>query len=134
MSLDTRKIIKSWVETADHSYETAKFLLKGKRYPECLFFSHLMIEKVLKALVVHRIKAHAPHTHKLVDLVRLAGVEISPEQVDALTTITEFNIAGRYEGYKSDFYKKSTKIYAEKYFVISKKLYLWLKIQLSHKK
>lgn len=134
MVLDTKKVIQYWITTAEHSYETARVLLKVKRYPECLFFCHLMIEKILKALVVRKTKTHAPYTHKLVDLVRMAHIDLTEKQLDDLTTITEFNIAGRYEEYKLDFYKKSTRTYTEKYFATSEKLYLWLKKQLSQKK
>lgn len=129
MSIDTKKVINYWLTTTEHNYGTAGFLLKGKRYPECLFFCHLMIEKILKALVVKRTKTHAPYTHKLVDLAKLAKIDLLPEQIDALTTITEFNIAARYNEIKFDFYKRCTKTYTDKYFLISKKLYLWLKKQ-----
>ncbi len=134
MAINTKKVIKYWIITAEHNYGTAKFLLKGKRYPESLFFCHLSIEKILKALIVHQTKTHAPHIHKLVDLTKLAKIDLSPKQIDALTTITEFNIAARYNEIKFDFYKKCTKKYTEKYFLISEKLYLWLKKQLSLKK
>lgn len=134
MTINTKKVIKYWLTTAEHNYGTAKFLLKGKRYPECLFFCHLMIEKALKALIVHQTKTHAPYTHKLVDLAKLAKIGLSSKEIDALTTITEFNIAARYNEVKFGFYKKCTKTYTEKYFSISEKLYLWLKKQLSLKK
>lgn len=133
-SINTKKVIKYWLTTAGHNYETAKFLLKGKRCPECLFFCHLMIEKILKALVVQCTKTHAPPTHNLVDLAKLAKIDLSPKQVDDLTTITEFNITARYNDFKLTFHKRCTKAYTEKYFLISKELYLWLKKQLSPKK
>lgn len=132
--INTKKVIKYWLASAEHNYKTAKFLLKGKRYPDCLFFCHLMIEKILKALVIQQTKTHAPYTHKLVDLTKLAKIGLSLEQIDFLTTVTEFNIAARYDEVKFDFHKRCTKSYTEKYFLISKKLYLWFKEQLSPKK
>lgn len=81
MAINTKKIIEYWVITAEHNYNTAKFLLKGRHYPECLFFCHLMIEKILKALVVKRTKSHALHTHRLVQLARLANVDLTNEQL-----------------------------------------------------
>jgi len=123
-TIKIKRVISYWLTSAEHNYGTAKFLLKGKRYPECLFFCHLMIEKVLKALVVQEIKTHAPYTHKLVDLAKLAKVNLSPEKINDLTMITGFNIAARYNEVKFDFYKKCTKSYAGKYFTVSEKLYL----------
>ncbi|MFH1192263.1 MAG: HEPN domain-containing protein [bacterium] len=125
--INVEKIIEHWLETAEHNLGTAEFLLQGKRYPECLFFCHLALEKVLKALVVQERKEHAPYIHNLVALAKLAKIKLSPKQVDELTTITEFNIAGRYNEVKYNFYKKSTKAYTEKYFKITKETYLWLK-------
>ena len=127
MSINTKKVTEYWLVTAEHNYGTAKFLFKGKRYPECLFFCHLMIEKMLKALIVSQTKTHAPYIHKLVDLAKLSKLDLSLNQVEDLTTITEFNIATRYDGIKFSFYKKCTAKYTEKYFLISKELYLWLK-------
>lgn len=134
MTINTKKVIEYWLITAEHNYGTAKFLFKGKRYPECLFFCHLMIEKTLKALVIYQTRTHAPHIHKLVDLAKFAKLDLSSNQINDLTTITEFNIAARYNGIKFSFYKKCTKTYTEKYFLISKKLYLWLKKQFCLKK
>lgn len=134
MGINTKKIIDYWITTAEHNYNTAKFLFKGRRYPECLFFCHLMIEKILKALVVKHTKLHAPHTHKLVRLAGLANINLTTKQFENLTTITEFNIATRYYEIKFDFYKKCTRAYTEKYFLISQELYLWLKEKIYLKK
>ncbi|MGB2762760.1 MAG: HEPN domain-containing protein [Minisyncoccales bacterium] len=128
--LNIKKVINYWIKSSEYDFETAKFLFRGKRYSECLFFCHLMIEKTLKALAVKTIKTHAPYTHQLVDLAKIAKIDLGEEQIDYLTEITEFNIAARYDAYKFDFYKRCTKSYTEKYFKISKNLYLWLKKQL----
>lgn len=128
--IDTQKVIDYWLKGAEYDFETAKFLFEGKRYPECLFFCHLTIEKTLKALVVKRTKTHAPYTHQLVDLAKTAGIDLTEKQIDNLTEITEFNIVARYNGYKFDFYKRCTEVYSKKYFKISKELFLWLKKQL----
>ena len=93
-----------------------------------------MLEKLLKGLVVQKTKTHAPYIHKLVDLAKIAKIELSEEQISYLTEITEFNIAGRYDAYKFDFYKRCTKAYTEKYYKISKDLYIWLNKQLYPKK
>lgn len=127
MAINAKKIIDYWLTTAEHNYQTAKFLFKGGRYPECLFFCHLTIEKILKALVVKQTKSHAPYTHKLVRLASLVNIKLNAEQLENLTTITEFNLAARYYEIKFNFYKKCTKPYTEKYFLISQKLYLWLR-------
>jgi HEPN domain-containing protein len=132
--INIKKVVDYWFDSAEDNYQTARYLLKGERYPDCLFFCHLMIEKILKALVVEGTKTHAPYIHKLVDLAKSAKIDLSSEQIENLTTITEFNIAARYDAVKYDFRKKATKEYAEKYFSISEQIYLWLKEKLCQQK
>jgi len=38
-------------------------MFQTEKYPYALFFGHLAIEKLLKALVVKQTKEHAPYTH-----------------------------------------------------------------------
>ncbi len=128
--INIKKVVNYWTDSAEDNYQTAGYLLKGERYPDCLFFCHLAMEKILKALVVKETKTHAPYIHKLVDLAKLSKIYLSLGQTENLTTITEFNIAARYDAIKYNFRKKATKEYAEKYFLISEKLYLWLKEKL----
>ncbi|MFA6296922.1 MAG: HEPN domain-containing protein [Patescibacteria group bacterium] len=131
MSKDNiRKVMEYWQESAEQDFKIAEYLLKGKKYSASLFFCHLMIEKILKALVVKKTKKHSPYTHKLVNLAKIVNLKLTNEQIDDLTTITEFNIAGRYDEIKFSFYKKCTKEYSDKYFKISKNLYFDFKKQL----
>ncbi len=123
------KIINHWIKSSQHDFETAEFLFKGKKYPECLFFCHLMIEKILKGLVVVKTKKQPPYIHYLDKLVIETGLDFTEEQMNQFKIITTFNIRARYDNYKSSFYKKCDKQYTKKYFDISKKLYLWLEKQ-----
>lgn len=103
------------------------FCIKAKNILIAYFFAILMIEKILKGLVAEQTKNHAPYLHKLVDLAKLAKLELTKDQIKYLTEITAFNIAGRYDAIKFAFYERCDKTYTEKYFNISKNLYLWLK-------
>jgi len=125
--INFKKVVDFWNESAQNNFETAEFLFNGKKYADCLFFCHLAIEKALKGLVVKETKTHAPYSHNLVDLARLANLQLDEQKIDYLIEITGFNIAGRYDDYKLGFYKKCDKSYTEKYFKISKEIYLWLK-------
>ena len=131
--INIKKVVDYWKISAERNYETAKFLYKGRKYSDCLFFCHLALEKILKGLVVEQTKTHAPYIHRLVDLAKSAKIKLSEDQILYLTEITEFNIAGRYDKHKFAFYERCTKNYTEKYFNISKNLYLWLKKQYQKK-
>ncbi len=127
--INIKEVIEYWKKSAENNFETAEFLYNGKRYSDSLFFCHLMLEKILKALVVKKTNTHAPYTHKLVDLAKKADINLGIEQIRNFTTINDFNIAGRYDEYKFAFFKKCDKKYTEKWYKVSKGLYLWLKHQ-----
>lgn len=44
-------MINYWVEGAKDDLKTAKSLFASKRHHHCLFFCHLFVEKIIKALV-----------------------------------------------------------------------------------
>ena len=131
--INIKKVVEYWQKGAKRNFDTAQFLYEGKRYSDCLFFCHLTLEKILKGLVVEHTRTHAPYIHKLVDLAKIAEIKLSQEQIECLTEITGFNIAGRYDAIKFGFYKRCDKGYTKDYFNISKNLYLWLKGQYQKK-
>lgn len=120
------EIIKFWRDRAEDDRITAETLLEAKRYSASLFFVHLSIEKILKALIIERTDKAAPFIHDLLSLANVIEIELSGEQEKLLREINTFNIAARYDDYKLGFYKKATKSYSEKYFNLADKLYLWL--------
>ncbi|HLC69659.1 MAG TPA: HEPN domain-containing protein [Patescibacteria group bacterium] len=129
--MDQKGLVNYWKLTAEHDYETMLALYKIKRYSDCLFFGHIVLEKALKALVVSQTGSQAPFTHDLVRLEKLSGAGLSEKDIDLLDQINEFNIRTRYPEYKLDFYKKCTPVYTKKYFEKIQKLYqiLWQKIK-----
>ena len=132
MDVNIKNIIEYWTKSSEEDYKTAETLFKNKRYVHSLFFCHLTIEKIIKALVVKKTGAHAPYIHDLPNLSELAGLNLSRKQLEDLEEIDSFNIKGRYDDYKLKFYKKATKNYTEKYFNKTKELYSWLKKQLTN--
>jgi len=121
-----KEIVNFWKRRSADDRITAKALLKSKRYSACLFFVHIYLEKLLKALVVKKTGKPAPYVHDLLDLANIAKIELFEEQKELLREINTFNIRARYDDYKSEFYKKATKDYTAKYFKLADKLYLWL--------
>lgn len=122
-----KKLITYWKVSAESNWETTLILFKNKRYDACLFFCHLTLEKMLKGLVVEKTKDQAPFIHDLPRLVKLAALELNPEQIKHLRIIDNFNIAGRYADYKYKFYKQCTKKYTQKYLSVTKEIVLCLK-------
>lgn len=121
-----KEIVNFWKSRSADDRITANMLLKSERYSACLFFVHIYLEKILKGLAVEKTGKPAPYVHDLLDLANIAKIELSEDQKELLREINTFNIRTRYDNFKSEFYKKATKNYTEKYFKLANKLYLWL--------
>jgi HEPN domain-containing protein len=115
--------IKYWSSSAAHDYITMSGLYKIKRYSDCLFYGHLVLEKILKSLFVKKTNNPAPRIHNLLRLAEIAGIDISEEQKDCLDIINDFNINSRYPDFKLDFYKRCNKNYTDKNLKNIKLLY-----------
>jgi len=100
--------IKYWEKTAERDYDTMVGLFKIKRYPESLFFGHIVLEKTLKAYVVQKTNEQPPYTHDLLRLVKLTEIIPNKEEFELLKTINAFNIRARYPEQKLKLYKICT--------------------------
>lgn len=124
--MQIQKFIEYWNKGAEDDFKTAQVLFDSGRNHHSLFFCHLVIEKMLKAVVTKNTKEPAPYGHSLVRLAELTGLDFSQSQLDDLAEITTFNIRARYDDHKRNFYKKATKKFTQNYIYKTRKLYLWL--------
>lgn len=60
-----KKLRQYWLDGYEDALLTAEKLFEAKRYNHCLFFGHLALEKLLKAVIVAKTKTHAFPTHDL---------------------------------------------------------------------
>lgn len=126
MTFDLDKTIKYWLDSAGYDIEAGKSLLEAKKFPYALFFGHLAIEKILKALVVKTTGEHAPYTHSLPLLASKTMIEIPESIIDQLAEYTEFHLEARYPDERKEFYKKCTEEFAYKKFTEMEVVYKWL--------
>lgn len=112
-----------WVESSKDDIDTAQKLFEAKKYHHSLFFVHLALEKVLKAIYVSRKDQPSPQIHDLIRLVEKAELSIEESTKLQLAEISTFNVAARYDDYKLKFYKKATQEYTEKWLRLGKELY-----------
>lgn len=69
--------IKYWQSTAEDDIGAIEVLLKGKKYVQTLFFTHLALEKILKAhWVKHNEGNVPPRTHNLIVLYENSGLDL----------------------------------------------------------
>jgi HEPN domain-containing protein len=103
--------VKYWLDIAEYDLETAKAMLKTKRYLYVGFMCHQVIEKILKAYYCKIFDDIPPFTHNLKRLSDITGLteNLTPEQTEFLIEILPLNIEARYPTYKDEIYKMLTK-------------------------
>jgi len=114
MSFITKKDkVKYWLKTADQDWKVANHLFEKKDYSYALFFGHLTIEKILKAIFTDKKDKTPPFSHNLVYLSEKADLELNDENLELLEEVSDFNLEARYPDDKFSFYKKSTSEFTE---------------------
>jgi HEPN domain-containing protein len=94
--VDIAQQIAHWRDGAREEWQVAAELLEKGRIRHALFFTHLAIEKALKAHVCRHTGDLAPRTHNLVRLAEAAGLKVPSESRDVLGEMNEFVLTGRY--------------------------------------
>jgi HEPN domain-containing protein len=122
--VDIEKQIEYWVKEADSASDTARILIKKKRYLHGLFFCHLTIEKIIKAHVVKATNQIPPKSHNLFRLLENAGVEVTDENAEFLGVLMRYQLEGRYPGYNPQIPDKKR---VKEYFRKTSEILLWLK-------
>ena len=122
-------IMNYWIESSDKDYEVMLDLQKSKRNSYALFFGHLVIEKLLKAIYAKNNKStpYAPRSHDLDYLAQKMNLETTEHQMDLLETISHFNLEARYDDFKKTFENKCTDEYTENQIKNIEEVRTWLK-------
>lgn len=98
--------INYWVESAERDWHTVQSMFKTKEYVPALFWTHLVLEKLLKAHWVKDNESnHPPKIHNLTLLVKKTNLQLPDDHVDFLDRMNQFQLEGRYPDYVSNIYK-----------------------------
>jgi HEPN domain-containing protein len=124
---DIEKQVAYWRDSAVEDLQVAHDLIKRQRTRHGLFFLHLALEKLLKALVCRQTQDLAPRMHNLIRLAELAGISLDETQVDTLSEINAFNLEGRYPDALTPLPSLSE---AKGYLREAEEVYRWLMSQL----
>ncbi len=111
-----KELVEYWITVSKTDLKNMQSLYQGKRYSGCLFFGHMTLEKILKALVVKATKDHAPRIHNLNRLAELSRFNFSDKEWDILAEADTFNMEARYPDEKLEFYKKCTLSYTDRFY------------------
>lgn len=124
---DINKLVQYWLKAAEMDMQTAAEIHENtKKYVSVLFYIHLSLEKILKALYVTRKKEHAPFSHNLLYIAKNAGLELNDKQTKLLTEINDFNIECRYPDEKFSIYKTATSAFTGKYLKKAAEFMQWI--------
>jgi HEPN domain-containing protein len=122
--------IEYWVDIADYDMKTARALHKSGRYLYTVFMCQQAIEKILKAIHLHKSSKDAPLSHNLVYLQGLLKFNLKEDHLKLLAELTAYYIEGRYPSYKAKLSKLVDKKKSTEILKKSGELYKWLKLRL----
>jgi len=95
-----QQYIDYWIDTAENDWMTMEVLFVAKRYLHCLFWAHLVLEKLAKA---NWVKNHEdnipPKVHNILWLLEESGVEMLSEDMMFLEVFNRFQLSTRYPDY-----------------------------------
>ncbi len=130
-----KEIIAHWIMMAERDWKSVEALFKAGQYMHALFFSHLVIEKIMKAhWTKDNTESEPPRVHDLQYLYNQTELKLTAEQVDFMGVMNAWNLEGRYQDYKDKLYKRSTKSYTEEKLKQVNDLRLCLLSELQNKK
>jgi len=107
--------IDYWINTAEKDWVSVDILFEGKQYLQSLFWAHLVLEKLTKALWVKNNEENIPpKTHNLIVLLKQANVDLGEEKMNFLVNYNNFQLSARYPDYLNEIYKVCTKQFSER--------------------
>ncbi len=108
--LSKKQHIDYWVESSQSDWESVTILFNGRKYSQSLFFVHLAIEKLCKALLIQNTElVYPPHIHDLIKLLSKAEVDLPETDMTFLKAINVYNLEGRYPDYLNKIHFSTTK-------------------------
>lgn len=126
------ELIQYWISSAQDDLVALRTMFDARNYVYALFFGHLYLEKLLKALIVQHTLAQAPYGHRLRTLAEKAELELAPDQILFLERVNEYNIAARYPDWKFEFKKRCTREFCQHEIQGIERFAQWLLTRLEH--
>jgi HEPN domain-containing protein len=106
--MDRSEHINYWLGMAERDWQVAFHLFEKEDFSYALFFGHLTLEKIIKAIYISKIDLAPPFSHNLVYLAEKAGLELDKERLTLLEEVSDYNLEARYPDLKMTFLKRCT--------------------------
>lgn len=106
--------IDYWINSANEDWKAVFSLFDGRNYVQSLFFAHLVLKKITKAIWVKNNESNVPpKIHSIIKLLSQTPVILNAEQMDYLVEVNKFQLEGRYPDYKNNLYKICNKEFTD---------------------
>ena len=125
-----QKAVRYWADSAAYDLEVADSLFEKGKFHYSLFFGHLALEKILKAIYVRSQKAHAPITHSLPYLAKRSGMDLDQARMQHLAEFMQFYVEGRYPKNMEDILKKYDRKFTAEQLTRIREMFQWLQKKL----
>ncbi|MCX6351688.1 MAG: HEPN domain-containing protein [Bacteroidetes bacterium] len=125
--MNKQDYLNYWLKTSEEDWSSSADLFKTNHYLQSLFFAHLSLEKLCKALwVKSNTENHPPRIHNVVSLIKQTTLEISDEQLDFFLMFNDFQLEGRYPDYKNKIYQFCDKPTTQNLLTKANEYRIWL--------
>jgi HEPN domain-containing protein len=119
--------IEFWINQSINDWDAVNTLFVGKNYLQSLFFAHLVVEKLCKALwIKHNIENIPPRTHNLNYLLSFTPIELEDDKSEFILTLNRFQLEGRYPEYLTKMHNICNETFTKSIIETTNELRLWL--------
>jgi HEPN domain-containing protein len=93
--------INYWLNTANDNWADVQRMFKARSYVPCLFFTHLVFEKLAKAIwVKHNVEDIPPRIHNIISILNRTEVELTEDEAAFFEQLNAFQMETRYPSYR----------------------------------
>jgi len=123
--------IEFWTNQVNKDFDCAIVLFDAKHFAQSLFWAHLALEKLSKALWIKTNEGNTPpFVHNLLRLITLTNEIFTEEQLQFFNEMNIFQIKGRYPDYAENLEQTITKEICEDYLNKTKQMIICLQERL----
>jgi HEPN domain-containing protein len=106
--------VAHWMATADDNWRELHNMVQAGDYLPALFWAHLCIEKLSKALwVKENVPNVPPRIHNITHLLGATTFQPTPAQLILISDLNRFQLEGRYPDYHQRMRQLATATYTQ---------------------
>ena len=125
--LTKQQHIEWWIGQSKDDWGSVDVLFERGRFVHALFFVHLSIEKLCKAIWIRDNNLNVPpKTHNLIFILSQTKIEPTENQSELLLNLNRFQLEGRYPDYLNQLHQLCSKEFSKRIIDEATTLNQWL--------